>query len=174
MITQIAKFQGPHEWLMCVPLMGHTWAATNGAHSSMQHFSTRYPCVLPPKGTNMGPSLNPCVFAICIAHVGPSYQQSWYSLRKINRSVSSMWKLFNYLRYLSVAKWKSNVAVLFPTQIPYLKGYMNFNNPQTRLSTMALILLRHCINLFRCCMRGMLGEFPVTGYEGSHLPIHDM
>ena len=56
---------------MWLPLWGHTWAATNGAHWIMQQFSTCYPYVLPPPQKKKKPTWNPCVFAICFAHVGP-------------------------------------------------------------------------------------------------------
>ena len=68
--TQRATFHWLHKGLTCVPLMGHTWAATNGAHLSMQQFSTWSPWVLPLKVPIWNPH-ETHVFTIRIAHIGP-------------------------------------------------------------------------------------------------------
>ena len=69
--SQIAKFHGPHEWPTCVPLMGHTWAATNGSHWSMPQFSTWGPCVFPLKG----PTWDPRETHVCLPSVLPMLGQ---------------------------------------------------------------------------------------------------
>ena len=52
---------------MWLSLWGHTWAAANGAHGSMQQF----PMYFASQSTHTGPTYNPCVFTICVAHVRP-------------------------------------------------------------------------------------------------------
>ena len=97
-VVTMCLLKDPHGTHMCLPsvwpmwanmwlsLWGHTWAPTDGAHWSMQQFSTWDPLCFASQSTHMGPTYNRCEFTSCVAHHRWS---KWSAQRECNGKVSS-------------------------------------------------------------------------------------
>ena len=115
----------PHEWPTCVPLVGHTWAVTNGHTGVYNNFprGTHVFCLSNnPHGTHMKPMCVYHLYCPCWANVWlPLWGHTWAATNGEHWSIQQFSTWGPWVLPLKVTIWDPHKThVCLPSTLPIL------------------------------------------------------